>query len=63
MYVISQRQVSSLQQTLASIERMFDEFPCAFDLDRRLAIGIIGHPFLPKAPMRSMICAWAISYI
>lgn len=50
MYVISQRQVSSLQQTLASIERMFDEFPCAFDLDRRLAIGIIGHPFLPKAP-------------
>lgn len=50
IYVISQRQVSSLQQTLTSLERMFDEFPSAFDLDRRLAIGIIGHPFLPKAP-------------
>ena len=50
MYVISQRQVSSLEQTLASIERMFDEFPSSFNLDKRLAIGIIGHPFLPKAP-------------
>lgn len=50
MYVIAQRQVSSLEQTLASLERMFDEFPSPFDLDKRLAIGIIGHPFLPKTP-------------
>lgn len=50
MYVISQRQVNSLQETLASIERMFEEFPADYDLDKRLAIGIIGHPFLPKAP-------------
>ncbi|GAA3536290.1 tetratricopeptide repeat protein [Zobellella aerophila] len=50
IYVISQRQVPELQQAIASIERMFDEFPCPFELDRRLAIGIIGHPFLPKAP-------------
>jgi hypothetical protein len=50
IYVISQRQVNSLQQTVASLERMFMEFPCRFQLDQRLAIGIIGHPFLPKAP-------------
>ncbi|GHA24471.1 GGDEF domain-containing protein [Oceanisphaera arctica] len=50
IYVISQRQVNSLQQTVASLERMFAEFPSHFHLDRRLAIGIIGHPFLPKAP-------------
>lgn len=50
IYVISQRQVAELQQTLAGLERMFTEFPCEFELDRRLAIGIIGHPFLPKAP-------------
>lgn len=50
IYVISQRQAPDLQQAIASIERMFDEFPCPFALDRRLAIGIIGHPFLPKAP-------------
>ncbi|GAA3714548.1 hypothetical protein GCM10022421_22410 [Oceanisphaera sediminis] len=50
IYVISQRQVNSLQQTVASLERMFMEFPCRFRLDQRMAIGIIGHPFLPKAP-------------
>jgi GGDEF domain-containing protein len=50
IYVISQRQVVDLNQTLSSLERMFTEFPCQFELDRRLAIGIIGHPFLPKAP-------------
>ncbi|WP_375057693.1 GGDEF domain-containing protein [Zobellella sp. DQSA1] len=50
IYVISQRQVVDLQQTLSSLERMFAEFPCQFQLDQRLAIGIIGHPFLPKAP-------------
>lgn len=50
IYVISQRQVVDLKQTLLSLERMFAEFPCQFELDRRLAIGIIGHPFLPKAP-------------
>lgn len=50
IYVISQRQVVDLHQTLSSLERMFAEFPCNFELDRRLAIGIIGHPFLPKAP-------------
>ncbi|WP_237332845.1 tetratricopeptide repeat protein [Zobellella iuensis] len=50
IYVISQRQVVDLQQTLSSLERMFTEFPCQFQLDQRLAIGIIGHPFLPKAP-------------
>ncbi|WP_232455155.1 tetratricopeptide repeat protein [Oceanisphaera avium] len=50
MYVISQRQVSSLSQTLANIEHMFLEFPSHYHLNRRLAIGIIGHPFLPKAP-------------
>lgn len=50
IYVIAQRQVSSLQETLANLQRMFEEFPSAYDLDKRLAIGIIGHPFLPKAP-------------
>lgn len=50
IYVISQRQVNSLQQTITSLERMFAEFPSPFKLDQRLAIGIIGHPFLPKAP-------------
>ncbi len=50
IYVISQRQVVDLQQTIASLERMFAEFPSQFELDQRLAIGIIGHPFLPKAP-------------
>lgn len=50
IYVVPQRQVSSLQQTINNLERMFTEFPCDFALDKRLAIGIIGHPFLPKAP-------------
>ena len=50
IYVISQRQVNSLQQTVTNLERMFAEFPSPFKLDQRLAIGIIGHPFLPKAP-------------
>ena len=50
IYVISQRQVGSLQEVLQSLERMFDEFPSIYELDKRLAIGIIGHPFLPKAP-------------
>ncbi|WP_417618142.1 GGDEF domain-containing protein [Oceanisphaera sp.] len=50
MYVISQRQVNSLQHTITSLERMFAEFPSPFRLDQRLAIGIIGHPFLPREP-------------
>lgn len=50
IYVISQRQVNSLQHTITSLENMFAEFPSPFKLDQRLAIGIIGHPFLPKAP-------------
>ncbi|WP_107851354.1 tetratricopeptide repeat protein [Oceanimonas marisflavi] len=50
IYAIPQKEVPALQQTLTALERMFAEFPCQFDLDRRLFTGIIGHPFLPKAP-------------
>nr|WP_206063629.1 tetratricopeptide repeat protein [Oceanimonas sp. MB9] len=50
IYVIPQKEVADLQQTLSALARMFAEFPCSFELDRRLATGIIGHPFLPKSP-------------
>ncbi|WP_243454264.1 GGDEF domain-containing protein [Oceanisphaera pacifica] len=50
IYVISQRQVNSLQDIITSLEQMFAEFSSPFKLDQRLAIGIIGHPFLPKSP-------------
>ncbi|MGO1246757.1 MAG: tetratricopeptide repeat protein [Oceanisphaera sp.] len=50
IYVISQRQVNSLHDVITSLERMFEEFSSSFKLDQRLAIGIIGHPFLPKSP-------------
>ncbi|MCT7655385.1 hypothetical protein MBH78_13255 [Oceanimonas sp. NS1] len=49
--MIPQKEVADLQQTLSALARMFAEFPCSFELDRRLATGIIGHPFLPKSPM------------
>lgn len=50
IYAIPQKEVAELHQTLEALERMFAEFPCQFELDRRLVTGIIGHPFLPKAP-------------
>lgn len=50
IYVISQRHVSSLLHTINCLVRAFAEFPNRFKLDTRLSIGIIGHPFLSKAP-------------
>lgn len=50
IYVISQRYVSNLSHTIKSLVRTFAEFPSTFKLDTRLSIGIVGHPFLSKAP-------------
>src|SRR5699024_6932457 len=50
IYVTSQRHVSDLSHTINNLVRTFAEFPGPFRLDTRLSIGIIGHPFLSKAP-------------
>ncbi|MCC4263128.1 tetratricopeptide repeat protein [Oceanimonas baumannii] len=50
IYAIPQKEVAELAPILTALERMFAEFPCQYELDRRIFTGIIGHPFLPKAP-------------
>ncbi|MDV2856496.1 tetratricopeptide repeat protein [Oceanimonas sp. CAM02] len=50
IYAIPQKEVAELAPILTALERMFAEFPCEFELDRQIYTGIIGHPFLPKAP-------------
>ncbi|MGL6151461.1 MAG: hypothetical protein ACRC1N_09790 [Aeromonas sobria] len=49
LYVVPQRHVANLQQLASDLLLAIAAFPCQYLLDRRVSLGIVSHPFLPKA--------------
>lgn len=49
LYVVPQRHVTHLDQLANELLTAIAAFPCTYPLDRRISLGIISHPFLPKA--------------
>ena len=46
-----QRHVAQLHQLAQTLLDTLAAFPCEHPLDRRISLGIVSHPFLPKAAM------------
>lgn len=51
LYVVPQRHVAQLHQLAQTLLDTLAAFPCEHPLDRRISLGIVSHPFLPKAAM------------
>lgn len=49
LYVVPQRHVAQLHQLARQLLEQLAAFPCDQPLDRRISLGIVSHPFLPKA--------------
>ncbi|MGL4251247.1 MAG: hypothetical protein ACRCR1_11605 [Aeromonas sp.] len=49
LYVVPQRHVTNLHQLAAKLLQTIASFPCHYPLDRTISLGIVSHPFLPKA--------------
>ncbi|MFB2864098.1 hypothetical protein [Aeromonas sp. MdU4] len=49
LYVVPQRHVTNLHQLAGDLLTAIAAFPCNYPLDRRISLGIVSHPFLPKA--------------
>ncbi|KUE80109.1 hypothetical protein ATO46_02860 [Aeromonas schubertii] len=49
LYVVPQRHVTDLPRLADELIAWLDAFPSDLELDRRVALGIISYPFLPKA--------------
>lgn len=49
LYVVPQRHVANLHQLADDLLASIAAFPCEYPLDRQISLGIVSHPFLPKA--------------
>ncbi|MFQ2344930.1 MULTISPECIES: hypothetical protein [Aeromonas] len=49
LYVVPQRHVEDLHRLARELLAALAEFPCQHPLDRHISLGIVSHPFLPKA--------------
>ncbi|MEG0008290.1 MAG: hypothetical protein RR721_00710 [Aeromonas sp.] len=49
LYVVPQRHVAQLHQLAQELLDTLAAFPCEYALDRHISLGIVSHPFLPKA--------------
>ncbi|QWL58786.1 hypothetical protein HQ400_11330 [Aeromonas jandaei] len=49
LYVVPQRHVANLHQLASDLLIAIAAFPCDYPIDRRVSLGIVSHPFLPKA--------------
>ena len=49
LYVVPQRHVTDLHQLAGDLLTAIAAFPCQYPLDRQISMGIVSHPFLPKA--------------
>ncbi|MFQ1997353.1 MULTISPECIES: hypothetical protein [Aeromonas] len=49
LYVVPQRHVTNLHQLAGDLLTAIAAFPCQYELDRQISLGIVSHPFLPKA--------------
>lgn len=49
LYVVPQRHVTNLHQLAGDLLTAIAAFPCNYPLDRQISLGIVSHPFLPKA--------------
>ncbi|MGY3857053.1 hypothetical protein [Aeromonas intestinalis] len=49
LYVVPQRHVAHLHQLAQELLASLAAFPCDYELDRHISLGIVSHPFLPKA--------------
>lgn len=49
LYVVPQRHVANLHQLAGDLLASIAAFPCEYPLDRQISLGIVSHPFLPKA--------------
>ncbi|MBM0491038.1 hypothetical protein GNZ06_06410 [Aeromonas jandaei] len=49
LYVVPQRHVANLHQLAGDLLIAIAAFPCDYPIDRRVSLGIVSHPFLPKA--------------
>lgn len=49
LYVVPQRHVAQLHQLAQELLDALAAFPCDHPLDRHISLGIVSHPFLPKA--------------
>ncbi len=49
LYVVPQSHVTNLHQLAGDLLTAIAAFPCSYPLDRRISLGIVSHPFLPKA--------------
>ncbi|MBL0667048.1 hypothetical protein JD488_10050 [Aeromonas jandaei] len=49
LYVVPQRHVANLHQLAGDLLNVIAAFPCDYPIDRRVSLGIVSHPFLPKA--------------
>jgi len=49
LYVVPQRHVAHLHQLAGELLQAMTSFPCNYPLDRHISLGIVSHPFLPKA--------------
>ena len=49
LYVVPQRHVTNLHQLAGDLLTAIAAFPCSYPLDRQISLGIVSHPFLPKA--------------
>ncbi|MGY6038126.1 hypothetical protein [Aeromonas sp. AE23HZ002T15] len=49
LYVVPQRHVAQLHQLAQELLEKLAAFPCDYELDRHISLGIVSHPFLPKA--------------
>ncbi len=50
LYICSPESVQSAEMLAEKLIGWFDKFQSRLELDTKIAIGIVGHPFLPKAP-------------
>lgn len=51
LYVVPQRHVAQLHELAQELLDSLAAFPCDYPLDRHISLGIVSHPFLPKAAM------------
>ncbi|MGL5294840.1 MAG: hypothetical protein ACRC9V_13970 [Aeromonas sp.] len=49
LYAIPQHHVANLHQLASDLLLSIANFPCQYPLDRQINLGIVSHPFLPKA--------------
>ncbi|MBL0544866.1 hypothetical protein JD507_06445 [Aeromonas jandaei] len=49
LYVVPQRHVANLHQLAGDLLSAIAAFPCDYPIERRVSLGIVSHPFLPKA--------------